>query len=288
VTPIRAAGGVVWRSTAEGIKVCLVHRPRYDDWSLPKGKLESGEHPLLAAVREVAEESDVRAVPQVRLPSVRYTSEGRPKVVDFWSMWAAGSGGFEAETEVDGVRWLSVEAAIGLVSYPHDAGVLRVFAALPPVTTVLTLVRHAQAGKRATWSGPDSARPLDEIGRARARSLAPLLALTRPERLLSASPRRCVQTLDPLAELVDQPIEVDSYFDEPKPGQDLDENALAAAGRLAELAMSGTPAAVCSQGKVIPEALARLANTAADYPTEKGGAWLLAFTPNGLLSTDRL
>ena len=277
---------MVWRPSAGGVEVCLVHRPRYDDWSLPKGKLEPDEHPLLAAVREVAEESDVRAVPQVRLPPVSYVSDGRPKVVEFWSMRAAGTGGFQADTEVDEVRWLAPDAAGQLVSYSHDARVLRDFTALPPVTSVLTVVRHAPAGKRATWSGPDAARPLDHDGVARARALAPLLALTRPERLLSATPRRCVQTLDPLAELLDRPIEVDSAFDEPAPGQDPDENALAAAARLAELAITGTPAAVCSQGKVIPPALARLAgtDTAEDYPTAKGGAWLLAFTAERLLA----
>jgi 8-oxo-dGTP pyrophosphatase MutT (NUDIX family)/phosphohistidine phosphatase SixA len=290
VTPIRAAGGVVWRPGAAGVEVCVVHRPRYDDWSLPKGKLEPGEHPLVAAVREVAEEADVRGVPQVRLPPVGYTSDGRPKVVDFWSMRAADSGGFETGTEVDGIRWLPPEAAGRLVSYPHDARVLRDFAALPPVTSVLTLVRHARAGHRATWSGPDSARPLDDAGRARARALVPLLALTRPERLLSASPRRCVQTLEPLAELLDRPIEVSSDLDEPAPGQNLQENALAAAARLTDLALASGQAAVCSQGKVIPLALALLAGagTADTYPTAKGDGWLLAFTGDRLLAATPL
>jgi 8-oxo-dGTP diphosphatase len=268
--------------------VCLVHRPRYDDWSLPKGKLEPGEHPLLAAVREVAEEADIRGVPQVRLPSVRYRSDGRPKVVDYWSMRAVGTGGFEVDTEVDGVRWLPAAEAVQLVSYQHDVGVLKVFATLPRVTTVLTLVRHAEAGKRATWSGPDSARPLAVAGWAQARALAPLLALARPERLLSASARRCVQTLEPLAELVDLAIEVDSDFDEPKPGQDLDENALACAARLTELALVGTPVATCSQGKVIPEALTRLAGASGDYTTPKGTGWLLAFAADRLVAADRL
>lgn len=288
MTPIRAAGGVVWRPAAVGVEVCVVHRPRYDDWSLPKGKLDPGERPLAAAVREVAEETGVRAVPQVRLRSIGYRSDGRPKVVDFWSMVAVGTGGFQPDTEVDGMRWLPATEAAELVSYPHDAGVLRQFAELPPVTAVLTLVRHAQAGKRATWSGPDSARPLDPTGLDQARALAPLLALTRPGRLLSASPRRCVQTLDPLAGLLDLPIEVDSAFDEPKPGQELEENALAAAGRLAELALTGAPAAVCSQGKVIPVALARFGGTPEDYPTPKGGAWLLAFAGDRLVGADPL
>ncbi|WDZ88044.1 NUDIX hydrolase [Micromonospora cathayae] len=309
VTVIRAAGGVAWRPAAGGaaglpaagggpvdgrvdlaggVEVCLVHRPRYGDWSLPKGKLEPGEHPLLAAVREVAEETDVRAVPQVRLPSSTYHSEGRPKVVDYWSMRAVGDGGFLPGTEVDDVRWLPVDAATELVSYPHDAEVLRAFAALPPVTGTVALVRHAHAGSRGTWSGPDTARPLDATGWAQARTLARLVAVLRPVRLLSASARRCVQTLHPLAELLDLPIEVDRTLNEPEPGQQRVEQALAAAARLTELAASGAPAVVCSQGKVIPPALAQLTGRADDFGTDKGGGWLLAFTADGLLPPDRL
>ncbi|MEE6260873.1 NUDIX domain-containing protein [Plantactinospora sonchi] len=320
--PVRAAGGVVWRHVGGRLEVAVVHRPRYDDWSLPKGKLDPGEHPLAAAVREVAEEADVRAVPQVRLPPVRYLMrDGLPKVVEFWSMRAAGTGGFQPDTEVDDVRWLPLDEALGLVSYPHDARVLRDFAVLPPVTAVLGLVRHAHAGRRGTWSGPDNARPLDDTGWERARLLADLLALVRPVRLLAAGPRRCVQTLQPLAELLDRPVEVDSAFTEPRPGQDSVENALAAAGRLLELAAAGTSAVVCSQGKVIPPALVRLSalngvsgrdaaaewdpvggsaamasvgrgRSAVDvvdgFQTGKGDGWLLAFSADRLVALSRL
>ncbi|MBO4209467.1 NUDIX hydrolase [Micromonospora echinofusca] len=303
-TTIRAAGGVAWRPAGDRVEVCLVHRPRYDDWTLPKGKLEPAEPALLAAVREVAEESDVQAVPQVRLPSVRYVSEGRPKVVDYWSMRAVGSGGFQPGTEVDDIRWLPVDEAVRLVSYPHDAVVLRAFATLPPVTGALAVVRHASAGKRATWSGPDVARPLDDTGWAQARRLAPLLALVRPVRLLAATARRCVQTLDPLAGLLDLAIEADGDFDEPRPGQDPAENALAAAGRLVHLATANDPVVVCSQGGVLPGALAQLAtrpvtgasdvpgrtavDPGADWTTPKGGGWLLAFVGDRLAAADPL
>ncbi|MCW3842452.1 NUDIX hydrolase [Micromonospora yasonensis] len=285
---IRAAGGVAWRPGAAGVEVCLVHRPRYGDWSLPKGKLDKGEHPLRAAVREVAEETDVRAVPQVRLPAVRYRSEGRPKAVDYWSMRAAAAGGFQPGTEVDEVRWLPADAAVRLVSYPHDAEVLAAFAALPPVTGVVLLVRHAHAGKRGTWTGPDTGRPLDAEGWAQAQAVAELVALVRPVRLLSASARRCVQTLDPAAALLDLPIEVAGELDEPKPGQQPEECALAGAARLAELAAAGDPVAVCSQGKLIPGMLERLTGRADDFTTAKGGGWLLAFTGDRLLAADRL
>ncbi|KXK63219.1 NUDIX hydrolase [Micromonospora rosaria] len=283
---VRAAGGVVWRATDDGVQVCLVHRPRYGDWTVPKGKLEPGEHPLVAAVREVAEESDVRAVPQVRLPTARYLVDGRPKVVDYWSMRAVATGGFEAGTEVDEVGWFDVDDAARRVSYPHDAEVLAAFAALPSATGTVLVLRHARAGRRATWSGPDSARPLDPAGWARAVALAPLVAAVRPERLLSASARRCVQTLDPAAARLDLPIEVTGDLDEPAPGQVPEECVLAAAARLAELGAGGVSAAVCSQGKVIPGALERLAGAPGDFGTPKGGGWLLAFAAGRLLAAD--
>ncbi|WNM40673.1 NUDIX hydrolase [Micromonospora halotolerans] len=285
---IRAAGGVVWRPATGGVEICLVHRPRYGDWSLPKGKLDAGEHPLRAAVREVAEETDVRAVPQVRLPTVRYRSEGRPKAVDYWSMRAAAQGGFQPDTEVDEVAWFPVDEAARRVSYPHDAEVIAAFAALPPVTATVLLVRHAHAGKRGTWTGPDTGRPLDDEGWAQARALAPLVALVRPARLVSASARRCVQTLDPAAALLDLPVEVVGDLDEPRPGQQPDECALAAAARLTALAQDGEPVAVCSQGKVIPGALEGLTGRSDDYTTPKGGGWLLAFTGDRLLAADPL
>ncbi|MTK01964.1 NUDIX hydrolase [Micromonospora sp. CP22] len=289
VTEIRAAGGVVWRpADTDDVEVCLVHRPRYGDWTLPKGKLEPGEHPLLAAVREVAEETDAQAAPQLRLPSVRYRSEGRFKVVDYWTMRAVGTGGFQPDTEVDEVRWLPVDEAMTLVSYPHDVEVLAAFAALPPVTTTLMLVRHGHAGNRLGWPGPDTGRPLDARGWSEAHALAPLIGLIRPARLLSASPRRCVQTLDPAAALLDLPIEVCGDLDEPSAGQQPDERVLAAAARMAELAAAGEASALCSQGAVIPGALERLAGRCGDYATGKGGGWLLAFTGGHLVAADRL
>ncbi|GAA4676634.1 NUDIX domain-containing protein [Phytohabitans rumicis] len=290
VTPIRAAGGVVWRPAAGGVEVCLVHRPRYDDWSLPKGKLMAREHPLAAAVREVAEETGVRGQPQVRLPSAHYRRDGIPKVVDYWSMRALSVPRFRGNAEVDRLRWLPPEQAARRLTYPHDARVLRHFVSLPAITAVQVLVRHGQAGKRGAYPGPDSARPLDPVGRAQARALAPLLALVAPDRLVSASPRRCTQTLDPLVSLVELPIEADPSLNEPKPGQDPIDVTAEAAGRLIALATDGVTTVVCSQGKVIPGALARMAALGSPkaWTTPKGTGWLLAYTGPHLTAADRL
>ena len=116
---IRAAGGVVLRDG----RVAVVHRPKYDDWSLPKGKLESGESWEQAALREVEEEIGVRARLGRELEPVRYTHKGRPKVVRYWVMDAEG-GEFVPNDEVDEVRWLAPDEARALLSHDADRGLV--------------------------------------------------------------------------------------------------------------------------------------------------------------------
>jgi 8-oxo-dGTP diphosphatase len=123
---VEAAGGVVWRRNDDGeVEVLLVHRPKYDDWTLPKGKLDGGESYEDAARREVEEETGVRGALGKELPSTSYVDRhGRPKVVRYWAIEADG-GRFHPNREVDEVRWLPVERAIAALSYDHDGEVVR-------------------------------------------------------------------------------------------------------------------------------------------------------------------
>ena len=121
---IEAAGGVVWRRTSRGeVEVLVVHRPRYDDWSLPKGKLDAGETHERAAVREVEEETGLRCEGGVELASVRYQdSEGRDKHVRYWAMQPV-AGRFVPNDEVDEVRWVPLDDLRDLVTHERDADV---------------------------------------------------------------------------------------------------------------------------------------------------------------------
>jgi len=151
------------RTTA--VEIALVHRPRYDDWSLPKGKLEAGESMPAAAVREVREETGVGARLGPWLQDVRYTVADGPKLVRYWSAQAATVPDFTPNHEVDELRWVFPDAASALLSYAHDLDVVVRFRELGPPTSLLVLVRHAKAGSRDGWDGDDRLRPLSEAGR---------------------------------------------------------------------------------------------------------------------------
>jgi len=289
--PVRAAGGVLYRPAGDAIEVCLVHRPRYNDWSLPKGGLEAGEHPLAGAVREVLEETGLRGSPQLLLPVEYKLPDGRPKTVDFWLMLAGDGPPVPQDThEVDEAAWLPVGAALRRLDYPDERVLLEHVAALPPVTAVMGLVRHAHAGVRKKWTGIDSLRPLDDVGRVQAERIAALYALFAPKRLFAATPLRCKQTLEPLAALAGGlPIVFDGAFAEPVEGEEAPAKAKLAAGHLLDLRTGGLPV-VCSQGKIIPHLLATLRDDAdpTPYKTPKGGGWVLTWGGDRLLGLSRL
>jgi 8-oxo-dGTP diphosphatase len=124
---VRAAGGVVWRRRGGGeLEILVVHRPRYDDWSIPKGKCEEGESDEDCALREVQEETGLTVSLGTELPSTRYRdNKGRPKTVRYWAMEpVSGDGEFTPNAEIDEIRWLPLADAVKLLSYDHDRPVL--------------------------------------------------------------------------------------------------------------------------------------------------------------------
>ncbi len=281
---MRSAGGVLGRDSPSGRQILLVHRPRYDDWSLPKGKLDADEHPLAAAVREVQEETGVRGVPLLRLPSTRYLTgaPGVEKSVEYWAMRPTTVDGFVPNDEVDEVRWVLLAEAAALLTYAHDRGVVHAYARYRPVSGLVLLLRHAQAGRPDQWSGPDRERPLDAAGQATAQALSPLLGLFQPTLVIAATAVRCNQTVEPLASAISAPARSDAAFDEST-------DPAVAAEAVRVLAESGATAVVCSQGALIPAVLRLLTGRrTAPYDTPKGTSWVLAFTGAQLAAADRL
>ncbi|MBX9394752.1 NUDIX hydrolase [Streptomyces sp. TRM72054] len=134
-TPVQAAGCVLWRRSPVdgGLEICLVHRPKYDDWSHPKGKLKRDETPLAGALREVEEETGYTATPGAELPTLHYLANGRPKQVRYWAAEAT-SGSFTPSTEVDRILWMPPTAARLRLTHPRDREL---------VDELLATMRHA-------------------------------------------------------------------------------------------------------------------------------------------------
>ena len=284
---VRAAGGALWRPADGGIETALVHRPKYDDWSLPKGKPDEGEHLLETAVREVAEETGLDVVVGRRSVRTEYEVAEGPKRVDYWLMRVVG-GAFEPNDEVDELRWLPVGEACGLVSHAHDRAVLADLARTDvPRQPSLLLVRHAKAGSKSDWDGPDELRPLDGRGRRQAARLAQVLPLFAPAELLTAERVRCRQTLEPLAARLGQGIGSLPELGEEEFAAD-PQAALAAVERLLGPREEPGVAVVCSQGGAIPSVLAALGVRftgvagAPHPPAAKGSTWVLGGRPCAL------
>jgi 8-oxo-dGTP pyrophosphatase MutT (NUDIX family)/phosphohistidine phosphatase SixA len=195
-----SAGAVV---LGRGDTVLLVHRPKYDDWSFPKGKLDRGEHLTAAAVREVEEETGVRVRLGVPLGSQRYPVRAGTKVVHYWVGRVVGDddvSGYDPNAEIDEVAWVPVDKARRRLSYQFDIETLGEAVEQARKTRTLVVLRHSQARSRKAWRGEDPDRPLLVTGRHQAERLVPVLSAYDVRRLVSSTSARCVQTLEPYAE----------------------------------------------------------------------------------------
>jgi 8-oxo-(d)GTP phosphatase len=264
-----AAGAVVWRpQPAQGgaIEICLVHRPRYDDWSLPKGKLDADEHLLACAVREVEEETGHRVVLGLPLPTQTYEVNGRPKRVHYWAARADDDAPeWEGTPEVDEVAFLPAVDAMRKLTHTRDTELVRTLASGPIRTTALVVLRHSRAVGRSSWNGPDQERPLDSRGATHAAALTPALAALGVTRVVSSDAVRCVDTVRPFAEERRLTVEFEPVLSEhghlEQPGQ---------VGHLVRgLLAAGEPTVVCTHRPVLPDVIAAAAEqTYADVPSD--------------------
>lgn len=256
-TPIPAAGTVPWRVRQGTLQVALVHRPRYDDWSWAKGKLDPGEDWPVAAARETDEETGLEVALGVPLPPVTYTvltKEGAPaeKAVRYWAARVVGGTG-RLENEIDEVAWLDAQAAYDRLDYSRDRGqllaVVRRHADARLDTWPLAIVRHAKAVSRSSYKGTDDTqRPLDPRGTKRAGDLVPLLAAYGLTRLVTSPSTRCTDTLAPYAASRRLPLVGKNGLSE----EAFTVDPAKAEKHLAALLRRGEAAALCTHGPLLP------------------------------------
>ena len=212
---VLAAGVVVFRP---GRKVLLVHRPRYDDWSFPKGKLDPGEHETAAAVREVAEETGLHVRLGPPLASQRYANGGgRMKTVFYWTGRVVGDDDvsrYEVNDEIDEVAWVDRDEAFERLTYPPDRDTLREATAVRRKTRALVVLRHGAARSRKAWTHDDRLRPLVYAGLAQAQALVPVLAAYDVTRVVSSSSTRCAETVRPYVDTTGWKLELEDGLSE--------------------------------------------------------------------------
>jgi 8-oxo-dGTP diphosphatase len=286
---VLAAGAVLWRSNCDAAlpEVAVIHRPRYDDWSLPKGKVDPGETEPVAAVREVHEETGYTSHLGRRLAAVSYPVEQGIKKVRYWAARRI-DGDFTPNAEVDELIWLPVTDAMKRLGYPHDRKVLRRFAKHPADTQTVLIVRHGTAGSKSRYKGDDRKRPLDKHGRAQAESLVGQLLAFGANKLFAADRVRCHQTLEPLAEELGVTIHREPALTEEAYAED----RKAARRRVLEIAAAGGTPVICSQGKVIPDLIAWWCERDGVRPDKsrnrKGSTWVMSLADGRLVAADHI
>ena len=287
---IRAAGALLWRENSDlAIEVALIHRPRYDDWSLPKGKLEIGETALQCAYREVLEETGIRASFTRHLGAVEYEESGQQKRVKYWAAYCAlDQSDFIANDEVDQMKWLPATQALEQATHDSDKSIIEKFMSEEQHTDTLIILRHTKSLERGDWDEADSHRTLDETGFDQAQLLIKHLAPFAIDELYTSDYTRCVQTVTPLAHARGLSITTVPSLNEES--FELDpEKAISFANALKQ---DEKNILICSHNPVIPSMLRGILNTKLKnkdlIKLEPGDAWIVHRVRGEIVGLDYL
>jgi phosphohistidine phosphatase SixA/8-oxo-dGTP pyrophosphatase MutT (NUDIX family) len=287
---IRAAGALLWREVdSRTLEIALIHRPRYDDWSLPKGKIEDGETALQCAYREVFEETGMKATFTRQLGSVEYEESGQKKRVIFWAARCAiNTGAFVVNEEVDELAWFTPEDALVKATHDSDRQMIENFQVQEPRTDTLIILRHTKALERGDWDEVDSERTLNEVGFDQAQLLIKHLEPFAIDEVYTSNYTRCVQTVTPLSHSRGLTItQVPSLNEETFENDPQRSVAFANA-----LKQDEKNILICSHNPVIPTMLRGILNTKLKnkdlIKLEPGDAWIVHRVRGEIVGLDYL
>ncbi|HET6269817.1 MAG TPA: NUDIX hydrolase [Arthrobacter sp.] len=259
---VTAAGAVPWRLNPvrkDALEVLLIHRPRYDDWSWPKGKIDPGETIPECAARELEEEIGLRAPLGIPLPPIHYHVPAGLKVVHYWAVDVDGGALRPDGKEVDSVLWCSPEKAARLLSNPSDVGPLEHLVAAHQRgeldTSPLLVLRHAKAKPRSSWSKAEGDRPLAATGMRQAQAVGRLLQVWKPSRVVSSPWLRCVATIAPYAKAADAKVKLHEALTEHRHARHPHKTAAV----VESLFDKQRPVVLCTHRPALPTVFAQLA-----------------------------
>lgn len=261
---VYAAGAVVWRLVDGKLRVLLIHRTKYRDVTLPKGKVDPGEMLAETAVREVQEETGIRVSLGVPVGVSRYhLASKKQKVVHYWAAEATDDAiresTFVPNREIAAIEWVSVKRARARLSYPVDLEILDFFTNLVDDGVLRTFpviaLRHGKAVSRSDWDGADAARPLADRGRKQAKSIVGPLRAFGVRKIVTSDAVRCVQTVAPLARALDRKPTLTDKISQDAWDDDVADLRAVVGRRI----RSGKPAVLCSHGPVLPGILSEIA-----------------------------
>ena len=273
---IQAAGAVLWRYSQKKIEIALVHRPRYDDWSLPKGKVEEKESHIACAYREVIEETGYTPEFGPEIGQATYKVEEGKKVVRYWSARATDAAPSAIDkNEIDEVLWLEVKDAKKKLTLEDDRAIVDFFTEVGVGTTPLVLLRHAKALKREEWDGDDADRPLNNLGQLQTKRLLPQFFPYNIAEVHSSDAYRCMQTVEDLTRALDLNLFIALDLSEDAFAKDKD----AALDYVSSLMLDGKNVLICSHNPILPKVLKKLVGKKyfkeMDSKLEPAQAWVI-------------
>lgn len=261
---VYAAGAVVWRLVDGKLRILLIHRTKYRDITLPKGKVDPGEMLAETAVREVHEETGIRVSLGVSVGVSRYhLASQKQKVVHYWAAEATEAAiresTFVPNREIAALEWVSLKKARARLSYPVDLEIIDFFANLVDDGVLRTFpviaLRHAKATPRSEWDRSDASRPLTDRGRKQAKSIVGPLRAFGVRRIVTSDAVRCVETVTPLAKALGRkPVQTEKISQDA--WEDGESDLRSVVGRRIR---AGKPAVLCSHGPVLPGLLSEIA-----------------------------